>query len=68
MYIEDSKTGYFGNIKEGLLHKKLGIPEADKIPLALLRKKLKEAQKAGNTKLIEEIVFAINSKTKFHHR
>lgn len=47
---------------EGLLHKELGIPEGQHIPLELLEKKLKTASPAER----KRIEFAINARH-FHH-
>lgn len=49
------------HIKEshkGLLHKKLGVPEGEKIPM----KKVKKAAKSKNPTLKKEAVFAENVK------
>lgn len=54
-------------LKKGLLHKKMGVPKGQKIPLADLEAKKKEAKKTGNTKLEREANFAIVAKTKFKH-
>ncbi len=55
------------DVKKGALHKRLGIPEGQDIPLALLRRKLVAAKKAKDTEFIRQLVFALNAKTKFKH-
>lgn len=47
------------NLKKGALHKDLGIPEDKKIPLNLIRKKLKNS--SGTMK--KRLMFALNVKT-----
>lgn len=58
--------------RPGALHKALGIPEDEEIPMVLLRKKKAELQKKGegdkklspsDSKLLKQIIFAINTKT-----
>ena len=46
----------------GLLHKKLGIPEGQKIPTSLLQKTKAKAVADGNKKLMEEANFALVAK------
>lgn len=64
-------SNFYGSpIKKGLLHKKLGIPQGQKIPISLLKDRLSKLKKKKNktaqdVKKEREIVFALNSKTKF---
>lgn len=46
----------------GKLHKRLGVPEGETIPLPLLFKKLKEAKTAGDTDFEREILLALNAR------
>lgn len=50
------------NLKKGALHKELGIPEGEKIPLKLIRNKLKTA--TGDMK--KRLNFALVAKTKWN--
>lgn len=51
---------------QGLLSKKMGIPQKDNIPSSSLSKEKAHAKESGNTKLEKEVVFAQNAK-KWHH-
>jgi hypothetical protein len=55
----------FGHIKRGALHKDMGVPLGEKIPVSKIRAKLKKDKARGNTKGVKRDVFAINAKTKF---
>ena len=46
----------------GLLHKKLGIPEGQEIPVSLLESTKARAIKEGNKKLEEEANFALTAR------
>lgn len=54
-------------IEKGALHRQMGIPQGQKIPVETLRQKMKAAQARGDTKTVKRVNFAINAKTKFHH-
>lgn len=58
----------FGKIKKGALHRDMGIPQGKPIPLKALRAKEAKDKKDHNVKGIRRDVFAINAKTKFHHK
>jgi hypothetical protein len=49
-------------IDEGALHRRLGIPEGQPIPLAELHADLTNAQQAHNIREIRQDVFALNSR------
>lgn len=49
--------------RKGLLHKDLGIPEDEKIPM----EKIKEAEHSKSAKIRKRAHFADNAKTKFNH-
>lgn len=51
---------------KGLLHKKMGIPQGQKIPLSDLKSEEAKAKKSGNTKLEREVLFAEHAR-KFKH-
>ena len=60
------RPGYaFGGIKKGALHKDMGIPQGQKIPVSKIRSKLKKDKAHGNATGVKRDVFAINAKTKF---
>lgn len=46
----------------GKLHKRLGVPEGQTIPLSLLFSKLRAAKKADDTELEREILLALNAR------
>lgn len=48
----------------GKLHKRLGIPEGETIPMSRLHSELKKAKDSGDTELEKMVNFAIN----FHHK
>ena len=51
---------------QGLLHKKLGIPQDEKITSSELSQAKSKAEASGNSKLMKQVVFAQNAK-KWHH-
>lgn len=62
---------YGSKIKKGELHKKMGVPEGEKIPEGKASKELshlkgKENKSAADVKKERELVFAKNAK-KWHH-
>lgn len=44
----------------GLLHRALGIPQGQKIPLSRLMAAKSRARSSGNTKLLKQVVYAEN--------
>jgi hypothetical protein len=44
----------------GLLHKELGVPEGEKIPMSKLLAAKERAKKTGDRKLMEQVEFALN--------
>jgi hypothetical protein len=46
----------------GKLHRRLGIPEDQEIPMSRLRSELKKAKDSGDTELEKMVNFAINFK------
>lgn len=54
--LNESKKKWIPKMKKGALHKKLGIPEDEKIPLSLINKEIARLQKLaeGDTKLSKE--------------
>lgn len=54
------------HLKEGALHKELGMGKDKKIPLSKLEHEKAVAMKSGNTKLSKRVNFAINARS-FHH-
>ena len=63
-----SEKSPFGHIKKGALHRDMGIAPGKKIPLDALRAKLRKDKADHNVKGIRRDVFALNAKTKFHHK
>lgn len=64
----DARPGYAKGgrkIKKGALHKDMGIPQGQKIPVGAIRAKLSRDKASGNKKGVKRDVFAINAKTKF---
>ena len=47
---------------EGDLHKRLGIPEGEKIPSSVLAEEKAKAKASGDTKKLRQIVFAENAR------
>lgn len=64
-YAKGGKKSPFGKIKKGALHKDMGIPQGQKIPVGAIRAKLARDKASGNSKGVKRDVFAINAKTKF---
>ena len=64
-------SDFYGSpIRKGALHKVLGIPQGEKIPMSLINKKLnalkrKKNKTAREVKIEEELVFAKNAKGKW---
>lgn len=48
----------------GALHRELGIPEGEKIPMKTLEKEKKIAKSEGDTRLMKRVVFAENFRGK----
>jgi len=65
-------SDFYGSpIRKGLLHKRLGVKQGEKISLRVIEKRLSELKKkkkktAKDLKKEKELVFAKNAKTKFN--
>lgn len=58
-----SKGGFLSGLKKGALHKDLGVPQGDKIPV----KKIEKATHSNNETLRKRAQFAENAKHWHHH-
>jgi len=67
-------SNFYGQpIAKGALHKRLGIPQGQKIPLSIIRKKLaalkkKKNKTAAEVKKERQLVFAANAKTRWNKK
>lgn len=46
----------------GALHKEMGVPKGDKIPMGALKSEKAKAKKTGNAKLMKQVTFAENAR------
>jgi len=60
VYLEKIAESLIKPSHRGLLHKELGVPEGEKIPMSKLLAAKERAKKTGNKKLMEQVEFALN--------